>query len=295
MKRRSSVIEAVLRAYMVSVTVFAATIVVVGSAAMLVVVVRRDDANAVALARTLGTELSNHDGDSRPAKDTLIAHEREQRFVADAAHELRTPLTQLRAQLELASAELLDGVVPHARIAAAARTTQDLGRTMEILLALARNQATVDETIDLDDVVAACVASLPPDHAMRVRVELGEGAIVRGDEMLLRLAVGNLIDNALKYSPGQVEIRTDATEDAATVQIDDHGPGLTEAECFRLRAPFVRGATGGPRVRGVGLGLALVDHVATPHDGSLALGQAASGLRATLRFSLWRSAALGAG
>ena len=446
MRRRASVVQAVLRAYLTSIVAFAATTVIVGGVATLVVVVGRDDANAIALARTLGTELSNHEADPRPAKDALVIHElveqqwfgrrievwrgndriggapkdgllgrwegdegcrqvklrgewrrvcavqtapmttivvassfaailvdviplvgvlavtalaaslafaalgrrwigrrlspladferrvgslpaldrseriesdwgvaevdtlastlnallerihraveREQRFVADAAHELRTPLTRLRAQLELASEELRDGTLPHARIAAAARTSQDLGRTMEVLLALARNQATTDEAVDLDDVVAACVASLPPEHAARVQSQYGDGAIVRGDELLLRLAVGNLIDNALKYTAGRIQIGTNATQDAATVQVDDEGPGLADADLSRLRAPFVRGHDCSTRVLGAGLGLALVEHVATLHGGSLDLGNTAGGLRATLQFPPWRSDAV---
>ncbi len=441
MRRGSSLLAAVLRAYLVSVLAFAAALVLVAGAATLVIVVRRDDASAIALARTLGTELSNHEADPRPAKDLLIAHEleegqwfgreievwrgpdriggppadgrlgalagttgchhaqladrwqricavatdpvttivvasplaailldvlplisalalsalvltlgfagfgrpwlrrrltpladferrvgtlsaldhsqrlasdwgvaevdtlastlndlldrihravlREQRFVADAAHELRTPLTRLRAQLELAGDELRDGIAPHERIAAAARTSQELGRTLEILLALARNQATTAEAVDLDDVVAACVAALAPEHAARIHVHPGDGAIVRGDELLLRLALGNLIDNAIKYAPGPIALRTEAHPDAALIHIDDHGPGLSPADCDRLRAPFVRGP--GPRVHGAGLGLALVDHVATLHAGSLILTPAERGLRATLRLAPWSS------
>jgi len=449
-KRRSSVVQTVVRAYLASVIVFAAATVAVGSATALLVVVRRDDAHATALARTLGTELRDHEADPRPEKDALIAPEleaeqwfgrrieawrgpdrvggprergllgvwsglegcrqaqiagewsrvcavatgaattivvasplaaivadvvalvgvmtltalavtlalsllgrrwlrrrlsslaeferrmatlraleqdqriesdwgvtevdtlasalnelleriqraveREQRFVADAAHELRSPLTRLCAQLELASDELRDGIAPHERLAAAMRTSQELGRTMEILLALARNRATTDEAVDLDDVVAACVAALTPEHAARVHVDRCEGALVRGDELLLRLALGNLLDNALKYSPGAVEVRTDARADAVTVQVDDHGSGLTDADLSRIRTPFVRGPQA-RQIRGAGLGLALVDHVAALHRGSLELGNSGSGLRATLRLSPWQGAeaALGSG
>ncbi|MDC0716212.1 sensor histidine kinase [Nannocystis bainbridge] len=444
-----SVVQTVLKAYLVSVIAFAVATVAVGSAAMLVIMVRRDDAHATALARTLGTELRDHEADPRPEKDALIAPElqaeqwfgrrieawrgteriggpsargvlagwvgeqgcrqvelqgtwsrvcaietdaaitivvasplaailadvvpligamivtalavtvalsilgrgwlrrrlsplaeferqigglqvldrnqriesdwgvaevdtlastlnslferiqrsveREQRFVADAAHELRTPLTRLCGQLELASEELPVGSELHDRVTAAARTSQELGRTMEILLALARNQAITGEAVDLDEVVTACVASLPPAEAARVHVRRGEPAIVRGDELLLRLALGNLLDNALKYSPGAVEIGTYAGEDEAVVQVDDHGPGLSEADLTRIRTPFVRGSNHARRVRGAGLGLALVEHVAALHRGALGLANTGDGLRATLRFSSWRSSALGDG
>ncbi|WAS90583.1 sensor histidine kinase [Nannocystis punicea] len=216
--------------------------------------------------------------------------EREQRFVADAAHELRTPLTRLCGQLELASGELPAGSALHDRITAAARTSQELGRTMEILLALARNQAITGEAVDLDEVVAACVASLSPVDAARVHVRQGnEPVIVRGDELLLRLAVGNLLDNALKYSPGAVEVHTRTGADEIVVQVDDHGAGLSEADLARVRTPFVRGTNHARRVRGAGLGLALVEHVAALHRGSLGLVNTGSGTRATLQFSPWCS------
>lgn len=441
MRRGSSVVQAVLRAHLVSAAAFAATIVAVGGVATVAVVVHRDDLHALALARTLGSELIEHAADPRAAQDELVveelaeeqwfarrievwragdrvggtiadgqlgawegsescdyasiagiwqrvcaartdatttiavgsplgailadvvplatvmaltvvtvtlvlmvlgrawlrrklsplaeferqvgalpaqdrsqrvecvwgiaevdalastlngllerihrAVEREQRFVADAAHELRTPLTRLRAQLELAAEELRDGRLPHERVAAAARTSEELGRTTEVLLALARNQVTIEEAVDLEDVVAACVACVAAEEAARVVVRAGEEAIVRGDERLLRLAVGNLVENALKYSTGPVTIAVTAG-DRVRVRVEDTGPGLAEAELTRVRQPFVRGANTAA-VHGVGLGLALVDHVATLHGGSLALATA-GGLRATLEFSPWQAA-----
>ncbi len=87
-----------------------------------------------------------------------------------------------------------------------------------------------------------------------------------------------------------VEVRTDSREDAVTAQVDDHGPGLSEADLAKIRQPFVRGAHNARHIRGAGLGLALVDHVAALHGGSLALHNRGTGLQATLRLSVWRSA-----
>ncbi|WAS90582.1 hypothetical protein [Nannocystis punicea] len=75
MRRRASVVQTVLKAYLVSVIAFSTATVTVGSAAMLLIMVRRDDDHATALARTVGTELSDYEADRRPDKDALIAPE----------------------------------------------------------------------------------------------------------------------------------------------------------------------------------------------------------------------------
>lgn len=218
------------------------------------------------------------------------AIEREQRFVADAAHELRTPLTRLRAQLDLAADELREGAAPLARLTAAARSCDELGRMTEALLALAREEIEASEAVDLVDVVGSCLTRLDPGAAARIALRSCDEAPVRGDEALLALAVRNLLDNALSYSPGRVRVSIDRTGETAVVRVDDEGPGIAADELKRVCAPFVRGS-GRPRhVHGAGLGLALVQHVATLHGGTLELGNRdEGGLRAALHLHDWRS------
>lgn len=219
-----------------------------------------------------------------------LAVERERRFVADASHELRTPLTRIQGQLELLAA---DPNAPDARetIEAARRSGALLARTTESLLALAREEATLVETVDVSEIVLALhdeLSTRDEATARRLVMEAGDEALVRGDPQLLRLLASNLIDNALKYSEGKVTVRASR---GVELVVEDEGPGIDEDDAARLVQPFARG--GSSRIRGTGLGLALVDHVARVHGGALVLGRGPSGgLRATVTIPPWMPSAV---
>ncbi|CAN5905527.1 ATP-binding protein [soil metagenome] len=221
-----------------------------------------------------------------------LAMERERRFVADAAHELRTPLTRIRGQLELLGSE---PAAPQAgqTLLAAQRSCELLARTTESLLALARDEASLAETVDLGEIVSVVrdEQATHDDAAVRLIVDAPEEALVHGDPQLLRLAATNLVDNALKYSDGAVTVRVITTASSGgrsvvELVVEDEGPGIAEVDRIRVVRPFARGDS--PRVRGAGLGLALVDHVARVHGGTLVLARgAAGGLRATVTVPSW--------
>jgi signal transduction histidine kinase len=191
--------------------------------------------------------------------------EREQRFVANAAHELRTPLTRLRGQIELAADELAEEGTTSARLALAVRSCEELTRSTESLLALSRDEVDANEAVDLGD-----LARRMEDDA-RVSGQQKRGVLVRGDWDLLALAVRNLVDNALKYADGEVRIVVRETGESAEICVQDEGPGIPADQREHVREPFVRGVNHDRAVRGSGLGLALVDHVARLHGGRLEL------------------------
>jgi len=210
----------------------------------------------------------------------LIARER--RFVGDAAHELRTPLARLRGQLEraeaAASVEGLDRAVA---------TCVELTRTTEALLAMARDERAADETVDLAELAHAVRDALPAAAAARLRIEGDDSAPTRGDPVLLQLALANLVDNALKYTQGDVLLVLEQGDAAVLASVLDAGPGLAADDLDRVREPFVRGGAGRD-VRGTGLGLALVDHVLRLHGGTLTLRlRDAGGLAACIRLQPW--------
>ncbi len=211
--------------------------------------------------------------------------EREQRFVANAAHELRTPLTRLRGQLELAAAELAEGGEPSERLTLAIRSTEDLARSVESLLALSRSEASADEPVDLGE-----IARRLGDDA-RVRVVEEAHMVVRGDGELLTLAMRNLVDNALKYAGSDVRVVVRESNGRVEMSVEDDGPGIAEGDVDRVREPFVRGESK-QGVRGSGLGLALVDHVAQLHGGRLELRpRTPRGLEAVISIPASRMAA----
>jgi signal transduction histidine kinase len=158
------------------------------------------------------------------------------------------------------------------------------------LLALSHDQAASTEAVDLGDLAFDVVGALEDEDARRIRVVAGQ-ALVRGDPTLLALATRNLVDNALKYSSRAVEVRVTGDPAHCSLVVLDEGPGIPDAELISVRGPFVRGRQGAEAVRGAGLGLALVEHVSTLHEGSLSLENASQGgLRAAMILPPWRPA-----
>ena len=221
--------------------------------------------------------------------DLAAARQRERRFLCDASHELRTPLTRLRAQLELARDA---AVAPAAPLTAASASCERLIRMTESILALARSELPAGEAVDLGDLLQdeqRALRTSDPAAAARLRLELAEDVLVRADQDLLRLCVGNLIHNALSYTRGPVKlgVRTPAPGQTE-LTVTDEGPGLPPAERERVFAPFYRGAR--PMTSGTGLGLPLALHVAVSYGGALVLEPAPGGvgLRAVLTLPAWR-------
>ena len=213
-------------------------------------------------------------------------------FVADAAHELRSPLTALKLQLELLRRAGADADRDAAR-AGIGEGIERASRLVEQLLALARSEPgaapAVKECVDLAETARRMVAeTVPFAAARRIEFELVAPApvFVVGDPVALALLVRNLVDNAARYSPpgSRVDVAVAANADAATLTVDDAGPGIPEAERHRVFDRFYRRAEGGQS--GSGLGLAIVQSVAAAHHATVALDRSPQGgLRALVRFA----------
>lgn len=208
------------------------------------------------------------------------------------AHDLRTPLSELRARLEELSVERPPGEETFAEIDAA---IDDVDRVMGIFNALLR-LAEIDSgsrrggfvEVDLAALGAEVTEFYGPVAELK-DIDLGfdapEDLRVTGDPVLLAQALGNMVDNALKFTPvrGMIAItarRLDA--DTVAVVVADNGPGIPEHERTRVIERFYRvdASRGTP---GVGLGLSVVSAVARLHGGGLTLEDNHPGLRATMR------------
>lgn len=214
--------------------------------------------------------------------------EREQAFASNAAHELRTPLTRLRGQLGLLLEERDVRGELRERLERAELTCVELVDCTEALLALSHRAACLDEAVDLAEVALTVRNALREEDVSRIELSASE-ALLRGDGALVRLAVQNLVENALKYSVGRIEMEVRADGEDCLLIVTDSGSGIPEAELEVVRAPFRRGSDRRGDVRGTGLGLTLVDHVATLHGGRLDLANRTHGcgLVATLRLPPW--------
>lgn len=204
----------------------------------------------------------------------------QKRFISDAAHQLRTPLAGLKSQTELA---LLDAKDPalQARLQLVHSSATRSAHLVNQLLSLARaepesasQQARV--TLDLRQLARETCAEMVP-KALAAGVDLGFEAAescrrcpVRGIESLLREALVNLIDNAIRYAGhgASVTVRVDLREGLAIVEVEDNGPGLPESECEHVFERFVRATHDGT---GCGLGLAIAREIVERHAGRVSL------------------------
>jgi two-component system, OmpR family, sensor histidine kinase MprB len=210
----------------------------------------------------------------------------QRQLVADASHELRTPLTSIRANVELL--ERAGDLPPEERqsvLVSVRGQLEDLTILVGDLVDLARpGERSVEppEDLRLDELVQDAVERARRHAPETEFVVAAEPCIVTGSRGRLARAVGNLLDNAVKWSPPgrPVEIAVAAGE----VTVRDHGPGIADEDLPHVFDRFYRA----PRARGLpgsGLGLAIVKQVAETHGGSV-VAEPAPGGGARLRLAL---------
>jgi signal transduction histidine kinase len=208
------------------------------------------------------------------------------------AHDLRTPLAELRARLE----ELLR-TRPEREIAfdEINKAVADIDHVIAVFNALLR-LAEIDsgvrrsgfrrvELADLATEVAELYAPLTEEKDAVFAVDAPPGMAVNGDPHLLAQAVGNLVDNAVKFAPrgGRVSLRIAPSNDGEIeIAVADNGPGIPDGEKAQVTRRFYRGHSSAG-TSGIGLGLSVVEAVARLHEGSLTLSDNDPGLVASLR------------
>ncbi|HTK44122.1 MAG TPA: HAMP domain-containing sensor histidine kinase [Patescibacteria group bacterium] len=223
-----------------------------------------------------------------PIRESLGAQRaalrRQREFAADASHELRTPLTVIRSSVELLRRNA------QRPVAEVGETLTDidaevvhLTSLVDDLLLLARSDSGAVNLervpIQLDDVAADAAAALAqPAAAAGVDVEMDpEPTATIGDPARLRQLVMILVDNAIRHSPrgGAVRVVVRPSGEAASVAVEDAGPGVRPEDRARVFDRFWR-APGAP-VGGTGLGLAIAKWIAEHHDGTISVDQSAAG------------------
>ena len=225
--------------------------------------------------------------------------ESQRRFIADAAHQLRTPLAGLQAQVEAwaqaaGAAPGRDGGtvrLPAGEVTKLRGATRRTSQLASQLLALSRADARTMHAQPMQrvELKPLCEDILQRflDEATAKHIDLGldaQPALAYGHDWLLREALANLVDNAVKYTPahGTVTIRCGVRGGSAFVEVEDDGPGIAPAERQRVLERFYR--VQGTEGEGNGLGLAIADEIARVHHGTLSLdaGSGGRGLKATL-------------
>lgn len=191
-------------------------------------------------------------------------------LLANASHELRSPLARIRMGLELMG----EGAGSSQR-AEISRSISELDQLIdEILLAsrLDARQADAEpfETVDLTGLAA--------EECARVQAELGtatqtESLTLQGSARLLRRLIRNLLENARRYSNGEISLELAQTgagaQQRAVIRVNDRGPGVPADQRERIFEPFYRLPGASEREGGVGLGLALVKSITARHGGKV--------------------------
>jgi two-component system, OmpR family, sensor histidine kinase MprB len=201
----------------------------------------------------------------------------QRRLVADASHELRTPLTSLRTNIEVLAAK--NGLAPDERnrlLADVVAQLGELGVLVGNLVDLAREEEpdVGAGELRLDELAAEAVERARRNAPGRRFTLVSEPCEVQGVADRLERAVGNLLDNAAKWSPADGEIEVSVRD--GEISVRDHGPGIDADDLPHVFERFYR-APNARSMPGSGLGLAIVSQVAESHGGSVEAGAAPGG------------------
>jgi len=200
-------------------------------------------------------------------------------FIANVSHELRTPLTVVRGFLEtLEDMEKPDAEMTRRSIRLMAQQTNRMTRLVEDLLTLSRLESAQNPLREEDVNVPELLRSLHQDAVAlsagrhRIRLRIDASYWLKGNTEELRSAFGNLLSNAVRYTPegGEIELSWTRTDGQVAFGVRDNGIGIEPQHIDRLTERFYRVDKSRSReTGGTGLGLAIVKHVLMRHQARL--------------------------
>jgi heavy metal sensor kinase len=202
------------------------------------------------------------------------------RFTADASHELRTPLTSIRSVGEVALKKTMDTKSYQEAIGSMLEETERLTHLVDKLLILARGDAgkakLVPSLVDMGKLVNEVVEELKilaEEKSQTLSTSTQQGAVANVDKETIRLALSNILHNAILYTQegGRVDVHATKTEqDEVTIDIIDNGPGIPESERVKVFERFYRVDKARSRAEGgAGLGLAIARWAVEVNRGSI--------------------------
>ena len=209
------------------------------------------------------------------------------RFTADASHELRTPLSVIRGIGENALHETRTPPEYKDAMGSMLEEVDRLTRLVDTLLKLSRGDAgtirLARDVLDLGDLAREVVSSLgilAEERQQRLQVTAAANVRVSGDRLVLRDAIANVVDNAVKYGPSRstIDVCVDADAKRATLTVSDAGPGIPVEHRERIFDRFYRVDEGRSRdMGGTGLGLAIAKWAVEANGGQISLETSTTG------------------
>jgi len=203
------------------------------------------------------------------------------RFTADASHELRTPLSVIRGTGEMGLRETRTPAEYKEAIGSMLEEVDRLTRLVDTLLRLSRGDAGTirlnPERVDLGQLTRDAVSSLAvlaEERRQSIRVETADGVTAAADRLVLREAITNIVDNAIKYSPpdSTIVVSVSRQQRRAVIAVADEGPGIPAEHRQRVFDRFYRIDEGRSRqTGGTGLGLAIAKWAVEANGGTIEL------------------------
>lgn len=201
----------------------------------------------------------------------------QQNFMMAITHELKTPIATTRLSLETILRRKLDEVQQQKLLLSALSETNRLNiLTNNILLASQmeeKNFQRENDEVNLADVVETVVSDYKNRYPnCHIEASADKDLFIEGDELLIQIALSNLIDNALKYAPKESPVYVDLMEDNDNIQVkvSDEGPGVPDEEKQKIFEKFYRSGNENTRkAKGTGLGLYLTRKIITDHNGDI--------------------------
>jgi two-component system sensor histidine kinase KdpD len=248
-----------------------------------------DDANGREHAQALCTLLAQALWRLRLNAEVLRAHQEAQHqqlqstFLAAISHDLRTPLAAIvgaasslqtqRAKLGACEQDRLLGSI----VSEAAYLSTVTENTLQLVRLTSPAQALRRDWESLEEIIGAVLARVRQrDPGRRIKSRVPEALpLVKADPVLLAQLIGNLLDNALKYSDGAIDLTVNADAHELVVAVKDRGPGIPVAVEDAIFTPYARGDH--PGARGAGLGLAVCKAIAEAHGGRLTVRRRSGG------------------
>jgi len=206
--------------------------------------------------------------------EQTLAHQKS--FLADSSHELRRPLSVLQTNVDILSRPNLSQADRERCVAEVRVEAQIMRRLVADLLMLAREESQSIERarVDFSAVCERALARVKQEDSHELREEIEPGIVVLGDGERLDQMVGNLLDNAVQYTPreGRVVFGLQRSNGRVQLEVRDTGQGIKADEIAHVFERFYRGESArASRPAGTGLGLAIVKYVAEAHGGTVSV------------------------